>query len=233
MFLFRKIFGLLCHFFFEFFRWIAIFTCWPFQLILFKKKIFYEDKAVQSRRIRGGALVISNHFSVLDYILTLFVVLPRKLYIVAAEMAFKNRFLRFGMRFFGGIEANRVTKSMRFVGESADIIKKGRVVQIFPEGRITHDGTTAYFKQSYLAIALHSGAPIIPIVLDGTYHILKRSHVLIGKPIYLSDYCKSQKPSREEMVALNDMVYNKVLSLREELEARKKAMYDKRKGKKK
>jgi hypothetical protein len=33
----------------------------------------------------------------------------------------------------------------------------------------------------------------------------------------LSDYCKSENPSKEEIVALNEIVYNKALSLRAQL----------------
>ncbi|MBQ6893162.1 MAG: 1-acyl-sn-glycerol-3-phosphate acyltransferase [Clostridia bacterium] len=206
--------------FFEFFRWLALITGWPAFGLFFKRKVYYEDKKLQGRRIRGGALIISNHYHVFDYMLNMFLLAPRKLYVVASELAFSNKWLRFGMKFFGGIEANRISRSMRFVDTAADYIKKGRIVQIYPEGKITLDGKMAPFKQSYLAIALRANAPIIPIIIDGNYGFFKRVHLIIGKPINLRDYCTSEKPSREEMAALNDMVYTKCLALKEDLDKR-------------
>jgi hypothetical protein len=67
-------------------------------------------------------------------------------------------------------------------------------------------------------IALRSDAPIIPVIIDGSYGFFKRSHVIIGKKIYLSDYCTSLNPTKEEILALNDIVYKKSLALKEELD---------------
>lgn len=206
--------------FFDILRNIGIITGLPFDWIVFSKKYYYEDKSVQSRRIKGGALVISNHFNPFDYVANVFTVYPRKLYVVASEIAFQNKLITFGMRFWGGIQANRVTRSMRFVDESADVIKKGRVVQIFPEGHNTDDGTIKKFYPSYIAIALKAKAPIIPIITDGNYGLFKRLHVIIGKPINVYDYLDSEEYTRQDIYRINDIVRNKVLDLRADLDRR-------------
>lgn len=205
------------------FWWLCIITGYPFQLVLFKRKTYYEDKKVQSLRIRGGALIISNHYHFYDYMLNMFALVPRRLHVVAAEMAFKNKLITFGMKFFGGIQANRKTRSMRFMDTAAEHIKKGGIVQIFPEGRITLDGSLQPFKHSYIVIAYRAKAPIIPIVTDGVYSFTKRTHMIVGKPIYVTDYIKSDRrtPTREELEAFNEVVYGKMLELRQEIEYRK------------
>lgn len=205
---------------YEFFRWLAIFTAYPFQLILFKRKTYYEDKADWKRVKKGGALVISNHFNFLDYLMNMFVVLPRKLNVVASEDPFRYKLLVFGMKFFGVIQANRITKNMRFMDECAAVIRKGQLVQIFPEGRNTDDGTIKPFKQSYIVIAHRANAPIIPIVTDGNYGFFKRAHVMIGRSIRVSDYITSTRPTptREELSRVNDMIFGEVLRMRRELE---------------
>ena len=205
---------------YEFFRNFGIITGYPAQWLIFTRKTYYEDRAVQGRRFRGGALIISNHFNMLDFICNVFVVYPRKLYVVASEMAFRNAVFRFGMRFWGGIQANRVTRSMRFVDQSADLIRKGKLVQIYPEGRNTPDGKIHPFKPSYIAIALRAHAPIIPIVSDGNYGLFKRTHVLIGKPIDVFSYLESEQYTREDIYRLNEIVFQKVLELRADLDRR-------------
>ena len=112
---------------YEIFRWFGLITGYPFNWLYFKRKVYYENDRAK-KKIKGGALIISNHFNPLDYVLNSFTFFPRKLYVVASEHAFKNAFLTFGMKFFGGIQADRVTKSMRFVIESAKELRKGHLV---------------------------------------------------------------------------------------------------------
>ena len=205
--------------FYEIFRWIGTITGYPFRWIYFKTKTYYENDRAP-RRVRGGALIISNHFNPLDYVLNCFVFFPRKLYVVASEHAFKNAFLRFGMKFWGGIQANRVTKSMSFVMQSIREIKKGHLVQIFPEGHNTDDGTIKPFYPSYIVIALKANAPIVPLITDGNYGLFKQVHMIIGEPIILSQYLTEEKASKEDIARLNDIVFAKVLQLRKELDER-------------
>ena len=205
------------------FRLIGLTLGWPVQLLLFKRRTFYEDKK-STDLYHGGKLIITNHFNMFDYVLTSFVVYPRKLNVVASEMPFKSRITRFGMKFFGAIQANRETRSMRFMDECVKVINSGQLVQIYPEGRNTPDGKIHEFKHSYLVIAHRAGAPIVPIITDGNYGLFKRASVIIGKEIDVSELIHSdaRTPSREELEAANEYVFSKVLALREELEERKR-----------
>ncbi len=212
---------------YDIFRWVGVISGYPIKWLFFKSKIYYESPKVP-KRIRGGALVISNHFNPLDYVYNVFLFFPRKLYVVASEDAFRNAFLRFGMKFCGGIQANRITKSMRFVTQSIREIKKGHLVQIFPEGHNTNDGTIKPFYSSYILIALKANAPIVPVITDGNYGLFKRVHLIIGESIDLSAHISGLKATREDITRLNDMVYTKVLELRKELDLQIKA--DKGKG---
>ena len=207
-----------------FFRWLAIVTGWPLQLLFFKRKTYYEDKARSNRIIKGGALIISNHYSVFDYMVNLFLFPGRKLYVVMAEMIFKHgKFFHWAMRCFGGIRSDRDIKGMRFIDESVKVLERGKLVQIYPEAHTTDDGNMLEFKPSYIMIALRAGVPIVPIMTDGNYGFFKRVHIIIGKKIYLTDYCTSLNPTREEITALNEMVYAKAKELREELDRRIKS----------
>ena len=207
----------------EFFRLLGIFTGWPIQLLFFKRKTYYENgKKVKLKK--GGKLIISNHYNLVDYVLGCFVVCPRKLYVVASEHAFRNAFFRFGMKFFGVVKADRTTRSMSFVNESASLIKDGKLVQIFPEGKNTPDGSLQPFFASYVLIAHRANAPIVPIISDGNYGLFKRVRVMIGQEIYISDIVGETGKilRREEIDKVNEYVYNKVAELRQQIEEKKK-----------
>lgn len=205
---------------YQVFRVLGLILGYPLQLLFFKRKTYYANK--KSTHIhRGGKLIITNHFNMLDYVMSCFIVFPRKLTAVASEMPFKSRITRFGMRFFGAIEANRETRSMKFMDEAAAVIRKGGLVQIFPEGKNTPDGNIHSFKQSYLVIAHRARAPIIPIVTDGNYGLFRRAHVIIGREIDVSPFFAGERPTREELCRANEAVHEEVLALRAELEERK------------
>ena len=223
------------NFIYDFFRWIAIIFGYPLQLIFFKRKTYYEEDATKKPWRKGGALVISNHYNALDYIMTMFAVLPRKLNVVASEMPYQNKFLAFGMKFFGGIQANRITRDMSFMDKSADVISHGKLVQIFPEGRNTDDGNIQPFKKSYIVIAHRAGCPIIPIVTDGNYGFFKRAHVIVGKEINISEHISTtdSMPTKEELNKVNEIVFNKVLALRQQLEELKTSSKQRKNNKRK
>jgi 1-acyl-sn-glycerol-3-phosphate acyltransferase len=122
-----------------------------------------------------------------------------------------------GMKFWGGIQANRNTKDMSFIDKSASLISKGKLVQIFPEGRNTDDGSIKRFYPSYLLIALKAGAPIIPIISDGSYSLTKRTHIMVGDPIYMQDLFESPTPDKEELSRANDAVRQIALDMHAEL----------------
>ena len=216
----------------EILRWYGLLTAWPLYLIFFKRKTYYEDRSAQGRRVKGGALIISNHFCALDYMLNLCLFPGRKLYIVVAEMIYKrSKFYHWAMPIFGGIRSDRDVMGMRFIDDSVAVLEKGKLVQIYPEARNTDDGLMHPFKPSYILIALRADVPIIPVIIDGNYGFTKRAHLIIGKPIRLSDFCTSLNPGREEIVALNEMVQEKAQALREELDRRILADQKKRRRK--
>ena len=215
--------------FFDIFRWIGIVQAWWLYWVFFKRKTYYEDvprgtrgRRRKSRRFKGARLIISNHYGVLDFMLNLFLVLPRKLWVVASEHAYRNKLQGFGMRFFGGIECDRRIRSMRFMEKSVEVLKNGGLVQIFPEGKNTDDGQIGPFYASYIVIAHRAGVPIVPIITDGNYGFLRRTHVLVGNEIDLKDYITATGPiiPRDQLAAANEAIRNRVLALKADLDAR-------------
>ncbi len=201
----------------EILRWYGLLTGYPLYLAYFKKKVYYEDKSVQDRFVKGPALIVSNHYHVYDFIVNAGLFPFRKLYVVLKSDVYRHKFVAWGMSIFGGIKSDRDVNGMRFIDESVAHLKKGRLVQIFPEAYITHDGKMREFKTGYLMIAQRADIPIIPVITDGNYGWKKRVHVMIGKPILLSDFCPYANLNREQITRLNELVRGKCLELQEEL----------------
>ncbi len=209
--------------FYDIFRWVGIIQAWWLYWVFFKRKTYYEDGDPRRKgRFKGPKLIISNHYGVFDFMLNMFLVLPRKLWVVASEHAYRNKLQGFGMRFFGGIPCDRRIRSMRFMEKSVEVLKNGGLVQIFPEGKNTDDGQIGPFYASYIVIAHRAGVPIVPIITDGSYGFRRRTHVLVGSEIDLKDYITATGPiiPRDQLEAANKAIRDRVLALKADLDAR-------------
>lgn len=197
-------------------------TALPAYWFCARTKVHYEDKKVQSRKIKGSAIIISNHTSVYDYALMLFLFFGRTLRYQMAEVLFKSKGLANFLKKMGGIFVDRDSYDFSFVSESIDILEKKGVVGIFPESRIPKPGEERPlpFKSSATYIALQSGAPIIPVYTNGSYFNKKRAQVMIGKPIYAQDLWDASLDEKQNIERMTEMLRTKIKELGEELEKR-------------
>lgn len=204
-------------------RFVNLFTkitAWLVQKICFRTKIYYEDKKSQNRRIKGKAILVSNHTSIYDYAVYLFVFFTRTLRYQMAEILFKKKFLGFYLKLMGGIKINRDTHDFSFMEKSEAILNKSGVVGVFPESRIpeAHEEKPLEFKPSVVVLALSSNAPIIPTYTNGSYFNKKRARVIIGKPIYLADMYDNNKTQKENIDFMTKKLRDKVIELKQILE---------------
>jgi 1-acyl-sn-glycerol-3-phosphate acyltransferase len=135
-------------------------------------------------RIRPGVpyVMVANHQSLLD-ILVLFRLFRHFKWVSKIEN-FRIPCIGWNMRL------NRYIPLVR--GDRASVIEmmaacettlaQGNPIMMFPEGTRSHDGKLRPFKPGAFQIALKMGAPILPIVLEGTGNALpKRGFVLRGR----------------------------------------------------
>ncbi len=189
------------------------------QIICFRKKIYYEDRAVQSRSIKGPAIIISNHRSLYDFAIMMFVFPARILRCQVAEVMYKKRFTGTLLRWLGSIKVDRNSYDFSFLSESEAILRRGGVVEIYPESRLPRpdEERPLEFKPSAAYLALVSGAPVIPVYTNGSYFNKNRARVIIGKPILASDYVDESLSDRENIARVNDVLRQKIISLEEQL----------------
>lgn len=193
--------------------WAAI----PF----FKPKVYYQNKDMQGKSLPKPSIVISNHVSLLDFVVYLFVFWRNFIRFQVAEVMFNKSGFMSGLLYrLGCIRVDRDTFDFSFIGDSLDALDNGEVLGIFPSGRLPVNGKPFPFKPSAVFIALRTDAPIIPVYTDGQYGLTKRTRIVVGEPIYIKDYCQSPEPSREELETLTHMLEDKVYALRGYIEER-------------
>ncbi len=203
------------------FNWFVKLTGWIPQLLVFKTKVHYEDKAVQSRRIKGKAIIVSNHNYLMDFGVLMFVFWRRTLRCAVAELMYhKNVFMTFFLHALGCVRVERGDHDFSFLTKLKKILDKGGVVEIYPESRLPlkDEERPLEFKPSYVYLALESGAPIIPIYNNAKPFGKERERVIIGKPINVAELYDSSLTERENIDQINSYVRSKVIELGKELE---------------
>ncbi len=204
---------------YKFFQGFVKLTAFPVQAIIFRTKVYYEDPTMQKRRIKGPAIVISNHTSVFDVGAMMFVFFGRTLRPLVAEIIFKKPVLGWFIKLLGGIRVNRDTHDFSFLAASEQVLRRGGVVEIYPESRIPKKGEARPlpFKPSAAYLALTTGVPVIPVYTNGAYFAKGRARVIIGTPIDPLQYCDENLSDKENIEHVNAIFRERILSLEAQL----------------
>ena len=135
-------------------------------------------------KIRRDAayVIVANHQSLLD-ILVLF-----RLFV---HFKWVSKIENFRVPCIGwNMSLNRYIKLRRGSAESVQsmmqacerTLAEGSSIMMFPEGTRSPDGRLRAFKPGAFTLAKRTGAPILPIIIEGTAHALpKRGFVLQGR----------------------------------------------------
>lgn len=133
----------------------------------------------RSKALKGTTyVIISNHQSVLD-ILLINCLRYRFKWISKVENI-KVPVLGWYLRMAGYITVDRENKESKVVmlEESYNCLKKGISIMMFPEGTRSADKEIAFFKRGAFQLAIETGCPILPVLIDGTGGVLPK-HGLI------------------------------------------------------
>ncbi len=202
------------------FNWFVKITAWLPQFICFRTKIYYEDKTVQGRVIKGKAIVISNHRSIYDIAMMMFLFPKRTLRCLIAEIMFtKNVIFSLFLKALGGIKVDRKAHDFSFVEKSCKILENGGVIEIYPEARLPRkeEIPPLPFTPSAAYMALLSGAPIIPVFTNGKYFTKDRARVIIGTPINVRELYNEEFSEQENLKIISEFMRNKIIGLENEL----------------
>ena len=192
-------------------------TGWLPQKLCFRTKVLYEDRAVQNRFIRGSAIIVSNHTALFDYAALLFVFWTRVLRCQMAEVLFKKPVLGPFLKLMGGIQIDRYAHEYEPIRQSMEVLSRGGVVEIFPEGRLPREGETPpnAFQPGAAYLSLASGVRVIPVWTDGLYFSRRRAHIMIGTPLDPGDFLSLPLSEKEKITLYTKAIRDKVIYLKE------------------
>ena len=212
-----------------FWYYVGLTTSLLFKLVFLKTKVYYEDPSEQNKTIKGKAIIISNHRNPMDGLVIAYKYFFRRINYIAADF-FKGakRFMLPFVRITGAVILDRDTIDYNFFEESKRLLNKGKLVLVFPEGRMAHDYEPINFVYSYVALSIQSGAKIVPVVSDFNYTPFGRVRIIVGNSIEPSLHVATGEMTKEKLKEINANIRSHFIQLYYRL---KKEKYDRFKSK--
>lgn len=199
-----------------------------FYMIFPTKKYFVGDKKKIRKALKYNCIIAGNHFGPCDPMFMYMHFFSRRIKIIASEHLYEVKCLRWAFKRSGVIKYRKDTMNQIDVDafkEAIGTLEGNGVVGIFPEGHINFDDSfDASIKSGSATMSLMTNSPIIPFIFVNPYKYFKFNRVVVGDPIYPSDYFDYTKPINNDTINnYNKIVYSKMKLLYEESLKRRKA----------
>jgi 1-acyl-sn-glycerol-3-phosphate acyltransferase len=157
----------------------------------------------------GPAILMINHIAFIDPIVVLHV-LPRNIVPLAKIEVYEYPLVGIFPRLWGVIPVRREEFDRRAVQQVLEVIKAGEIVLVAPEG--TRSPSLTQGKEGVAYLATRSGAPVIPVAVDGTigfpaFRLSQRwkepgAHITFGEPFHF--HSETKHPGKEELRKMTD-----------------------------
>ena len=185
-------------------RWIGK----PVVYLLFFPRIIGKKNS----RIKGKAVVISNHLSMWDPLL-IAVIIRRQIFWMGKSELFKSRIASLFFKAMKAFPVRRGEGDLAAIRHAFRVLRDGKLFGIFPEGTRIKSKDISRFEPGTAMIALKNDAPVLPIYIKGNYKLFRRMKVIIGDPIHLADYVGT-KTDTATVEAASRFLEDKLIDLR-------------------
>jgi 1-acyl-sn-glycerol-3-phosphate acyltransferase len=140
----------------------------------------FRTSGVEIRDPRRPYIVVANHQSFVDILLIS--QLPWEMKWLSKADFFKYPLVGWLMQMAGDIKLVRGQRDsiVAAMDSCKDRLAKRVSVMIFPEGTRSQDGELRNFKDGAFRLAIETGTPILPLVLDGTFPALQKGDWRFG-----------------------------------------------------
>ncbi len=147
---------------------LTIFKAWDLKI---------DCKGSENIPRSGGAVLVSNHISYLDFIFDGLAALPQKRLVrfMAKESVFRHKISGPLMRAMKHIPVDRDQGEAAYA-HALDSLKSGEVVGVFPEATISQSFTLKSFKSGAVRLAQEAGVPVVPKARGGTQRLWTKGH---------------------------------------------------------
>jgi 1-acyl-sn-glycerol-3-phosphate acyltransferase len=168
---------------------------------------------------RGPLIVVANHINFIEIPVLYTRLLPRPMTSLAKSETWDNPFLGRLFDLWQVIPLERDSADRAALSAALDYLDKGYILAVAPEGTRSGDGRLQRGNPGVTFLALHSNAPILPIVYYGSELLwsklrrLRRTdfHIRVGQPFFLD--LGNARPSRRTRSLMTDEIMYQMAAL--------------------
>ena len=183
-------------------------------------RIYHQTIVRTPQRLprQGPAILICNHTSGLDPLL-IQSVCPRLIVWMMAREYYDIKALTWVFRAIEAIPVDRGGRDMTATRAALRALEQGRVLGVFPEGRIETTRALLPFQTGVALMAIKTGVPVFPAYLDGTqrnkpmlraFLARNRATITFGPEVKL----ERASTSKEALQAATDLMTEAVAALK-------------------
>jgi 1-acyl-sn-glycerol-3-phosphate acyltransferase len=158
---------------------------------------------------QGPLIIYTNHVNLLELPIIYTHLQPRRVRGMVYAERWKNPALGWLLTVVKAIPLQRGEADIAAIRKGLEALRQGEIIIIAPEGTRSHDGRLQTAHPGVVLLALHSGAPLMPIAYYGSENYvgnlkrLKRTdfHMQVGEPFHLETRGeKVNRSLREKML---------------------------------
>jgi long-chain acyl-CoA synthetase len=174
-------------------------------------------------------LICPNHQSYLDPFL-ICSIYPRtvlaRIFHVGASMYFTNPVMARLARLINVLPIDPETHLLDAMRAGASGVRRGKILNIYPEGQRSFDGELLEFKKGASILASALNVPIVPVAIDGTYRIWPRESwrlrlanvsVRFGDPIHPQRVSANEEDDEAVYAKLSEMLKSRIQQMLDEM----------------
>ena len=114
----------------------------------------------------------------------------------------------------GAFPVARGQADLGAIREGVKTLKAGEGLGVFPQGTRSADNAHLQMHNGTALLTQQTGAPVIPVFIDGPYRKFHVTNIYIGKPLNLSEY--AGKRDSETLARITECVDRGIWSLKPE-----------------
>ena len=175
-------------------------------------KLLFPTKVIGRKNLpKGKCIVASNHFSNADAPVYDIAFAIKFRYMAKIEL-FKNKFVAFFLKAFGGFAVDREKITPSVYKRTMLELKKGHKVFIFPEGTRNKSDSDEMgnAKAGVITFASKGDVEIVPMMIYKKPKLFHKNYIVVGEPFKV----QGQNPSRltHEEVQKNLEIYEQKMA---------------------
>ena len=198
-------------------------TGFLFYIIFVTPRFFYATRKAkkESKKVKGGAIIIGNHSSTFDYVTLLYRHFFRVVHTFVGPAIYRFRSLRHLCNVLENIEVKKDdAANIEALRKAKIYLNKGKTIAIFPEGRFEDNpGEIERFSSSAIRLSFETNKPIIPYYFKGNYGVFRRAKFNVGEKIYVRDLVKGDELTNEEIIRVNKYLQDVIKKLKHQLQS--------------